>query len=334
MIQNSMKSNMEWINRTIAANGLEKAGPMRIISTELGRENYTFDVVQPVRKAGTGDDEEENQAGAEQENGDEGQADDNQTEENQDENGGEEAAGQDQAAGDDAAPVRVPTMPPAPVRAAAGEPLEGLKLQGPVKYVRQPARSAATATYVGFMAELENVRNALRAWALTQGYEPTGRPYEVYKNGIDNAFTADENNQAQGQFDVYWDLKSGRPASSARRVHDAARFVWSTAKDACRRANAPAPPVNACSPHAARCWPAARWRWLRTPRTAPKAWRRHGCRPRRRSRSVTDSHWRRWRRARRRGSRGSRWSLCSRAHCCSPAAWRRLRWEEAADLRR
>jgi hypothetical protein len=80
-------------------------------------------------------------------------------------------------------------------------------LQGPVKYVRQPARSAAAATYVGFMAELENVRNAVRAWALTQGYEPTGRPYEVYKNGVDQAFTADANNQPQGQFDVYWDLK-------------------------------------------------------------------------------------------------------------------------------
>ena len=53
-IQNSMKSNMEWINRTIAASGLERAGPMRIVSTELGRENYNFDVVQPVRKAGTG----------------------------------------------------------------------------------------------------------------------------------------------------------------------------------------------------------------------------------------------------------------------------------------
>ena len=201
VIQNSMKSNMEWINRTIAASGLEKAGPMRIISTELGRENYTFDVVQPVRKAGTGGDEAEDQADeAQDENEDENQG--------EGENAGQDAAAQDEdAAGDDAAPTKIATMPRAPVQPAAGEPLEGLKLQGPVKYVRQPARGAATATYVGFMAELENVRNALRAWALTQGYEPTGRPYEVYKNGIDNAFTANENNQPQGQFDVYWDLK-------------------------------------------------------------------------------------------------------------------------------
>lgn len=186
-IQNSMKSNMEWINRTIAASGLERAGPMRIVSTELGRENYNFDVVQPVRKAGTGG---ADAAGAAPQEGQEDQA-------------GAETA----AADEGAAPAKTPTLPPAPIRAATGPELTGLSLQGPVTYVRQPARGAATATYVGFMAELENVRNALRAWAVTQGYEVTGRPYEVYKNGIDKAFTADANQQPQGQFDVYWDLK-------------------------------------------------------------------------------------------------------------------------------
>ena len=199
-IQNSMKSNMEWINRTIAENKLEKAGPMRIISTELGRENYTFDVVQPVRRAGSGGDEDEA--------ADEGD-DQEETAANGDEAEGDSAEGDE-----DAAPAKTPTMPPVPVQAATGEPLEGLKLLGPVKYVRQPARSVATGTYVGFMAELENVRNAVRAWALTQGFEPTGRPYEVYKNGIDKAFTADENNQPQGQFDVYWDLKAPGSASA------------------------------------------------------------------------------------------------------------------------
>ena len=50
-IQASMKANMEWIKRTMDGSGLVAAGPMRIISTELGRENYTFDVVVPVRRA-------------------------------------------------------------------------------------------------------------------------------------------------------------------------------------------------------------------------------------------------------------------------------------------
>lgn len=189
-IQNSMKSNMEWINRTIAASGLSKAGPMRIVSTELGRENYTFDVVQPVRR-GAGPATDAATASADEEKD---EADD---------------AGTDAAAGDDAAdvPAMTKALPAVTFQAASGAELTGLKLQGPVKYLRAPARSAATATYVGFMAELENVRNAVRAWALTQGYEATGRPYEVYKNGIDKAFTADSNNQPQGQFDVYWDLK-------------------------------------------------------------------------------------------------------------------------------
>jgi hypothetical protein len=48
---------------------------------------------------------------------------------------------------------------------------------------------------------LENVHNALRAWALTQGYEVTDRPYELYKNGVDQAFTED------GQYDVFWTVK-------------------------------------------------------------------------------------------------------------------------------
>ena len=98
-----------------------------------------------------------------------------------------------------------PAAPAAPVRAeviaAGGEPLTGLKLLGPVQYERVEAHRAATATYNGYMAELENVRNALRAWTLTQGEDAIGRPYEVYKNGIDAAFTAD------GQYDVYWGIK-------------------------------------------------------------------------------------------------------------------------------
>lgn len=139
-IKASMKANMEWIKRTMDASGLVATGPIRIISTELGRENYTFDIAQPVRRADAG--------------------------------------------------------------AVAGEsPLTGLKLQGPVHYVQTKAGRAATASYTGYMAELENVRNALRAWALTQGLEVTDRPYEDYKNGVDQAFT--EN----GEYDVYWTLK-------------------------------------------------------------------------------------------------------------------------------
>jgi hypothetical protein len=141
VIEKSMRANMEWINRTMAASGLVAAGPMRIVTSEQGRETYTFDVAQPVRKAS-------------------------------------EAEG----------------------AAASGE-LTGLSLQGPVKYQLLPARRAVTAKFIGYIRELENVRNALRAWSAPRGFEVTDRPYEVYDSGIDGAFKED------GQFTAYWMIK-------------------------------------------------------------------------------------------------------------------------------
>lgn len=133
-IQASMTSNSEWIKRVIDANGLEAVGPLRIVTTDLGRETYTFDVVQPVRKKD-------------------------------------------------------------------GGAITSVATQGPVQHVQSPASKAAVASYTGYMAELENVRNALRAWAATHGYEVKDRAFEDYKSGVAGAFT--EN----GQFDVYWPVK-------------------------------------------------------------------------------------------------------------------------------
>jgi len=164
-IKQSMKSNSEWIKRTMDANDLEPAGPLRIVSTELGRENYTFDVVQPVRRKGAG-----------------GAADDD--------------AAEGEGEGDEAA------QPVAQAPAADEGPLEVTIPEGaPVEYIRVEAGKAAAGDYVGYMAELENVRNAVRAWAMTHGHEVTDRPFEIYKNGIDEAFT--EN----GEFQVFWRLK-------------------------------------------------------------------------------------------------------------------------------
>ena len=153
----SMKADMEWIKRSMESSGLVAAGPMRIISTEFGRENYTFDVAQPVRRGGAAKADEKKGAGA------------------------------------DAAVAEAP--------ADAMVPLTGLKLQGPVKAVDTKAGRAAIVSYTGYLMGLENVHNALRAWVLTQGQEVVDRPWDVYKNGIDQAIT--EN----GQYDVYWKLK-------------------------------------------------------------------------------------------------------------------------------
>ena len=134
-IEASITANNEWLKRVMDANGLEAVGSLRVISTDLGRETYNFDVAQVVRKK-------------------------------------------------DGSAVGKPT------------------LQGPVLHVQTPATKVATAAYTGYMAELDKVRNALRAWALTSGYEIADRPYESYKAGIAPSFT--EN----GQFDVYYPLKN------------------------------------------------------------------------------------------------------------------------------
>ncbi len=51
-IRKSIQDNQEWIKRAMEANGLEAAGPVRIVTTDFGAEKYAFDVAQPVRKAG------------------------------------------------------------------------------------------------------------------------------------------------------------------------------------------------------------------------------------------------------------------------------------------
>jgi hypothetical protein len=161
MIKASIKANQEWIKRVMESNGLEAAGPVRIITTDFGAEKYAFDVAQPVRKRSG-------------------------------------AAAPKPADGDKAKPE---AAAPAPVATASTGPLRVSVSGTPVKYEHRDAHQAASASYTGYMAELDAVRSSLRAWAMTNGYEVTDRPYESWKGGVDQAFTAD------GTFDVYWAIK-------------------------------------------------------------------------------------------------------------------------------
>ncbi len=163
VIKASIKANQEWIKRVMESNGLEAAGPVRIITTDFGAEKYAFDIAQPVRKRSSAS------TTAKPANG-------------------------DKTKPEAAAPVAVAAP-------ASTGPLKVSVSGTPVQYVRLEARKAASASYTGYMAELDAVRNSLRAWAMTNGYEVTDRPYESWKNGVDQAFTAD------GQFDVYWAVK-------------------------------------------------------------------------------------------------------------------------------
>lgn len=160
-IKASIKQNQEWIKRVMEANGLVAAGPVRIITTDYGTEKYAFDVAQPVRKGTAAP-----KADA-------------------------AAAGEGEAA---------PAAAPAPV-ASTGELKVTIPSGAPVEYVRTEPRKLAFASYTGYMAELDNQRNALRAWAVTAGHEVVDRPFESYKSGVDGAFEGD------GKFDIYWAVK-------------------------------------------------------------------------------------------------------------------------------
>ncbi|GAB3089920.1 polyketide cyclase [Lysobacter terrae] len=138
-IQNQMKTNIEWIKKNIAANGLEAVGPVRIITNEYGSSIYSFDVAQQVRKAGAD-----------------------------------------------------PTVK-----------LEGLKLANNVELLYNPPSKTAVVAFKGHMSNLQNVRDALRAWAMTRGYETTERAYESWKNGIDPGFAPGQ----EGEYDVVWSVK-------------------------------------------------------------------------------------------------------------------------------
>jgi hypothetical protein len=160
VIKASIKANQEWIKRVMESNGLEAAGPVRIITTDFGTEKYAFDVAQPVRKRS--------------------------------------GSAPKPASGDKA--KEPPIAPPSTTAASTG-PLKVSVSGTPVEYVHVEPHRAASANYTGYMAELDAVRNSLRAWAMTNGYEVADRPYESWKGGVDQAFTAD------GAFDVYWAIK-------------------------------------------------------------------------------------------------------------------------------
>ncbi|ALS95562.1 SRPBCC family protein [Xanthomonas oryzae] len=175
-IKKSIKDNQEWIKRVMDSNGLEAAGPVRIVTTDFASDKYAFDVVQPVRKRAGGAPKTD------------AKADTAKTDAKKDDAKKDGAAA---AAPVDATPV-----------AATGDELKlNIPSEAPVKYQRVPAHRSAFATYAGHMAGLDAVRNSLRAWAATSGMDVTDRPYEAWKGGVDKSFTQD------GTYDVYWAIK-------------------------------------------------------------------------------------------------------------------------------
>ena len=52
LIENAISSIEATVSRTLAANGLQAAGPYRLVTTDYNSANYGYDLVQPVTKAG------------------------------------------------------------------------------------------------------------------------------------------------------------------------------------------------------------------------------------------------------------------------------------------
>lgn len=159
-IRKSIEDNQEWIKRAMEANGLEAAGPVRIVTTDFASDKYAFDVAQPVRKKSGA------APAADKKDGDAAKAD-----------------------------------APAPVASTDGKLNVKIPAGNPVTYSHVNAHRSSFASYTGHMAGLDVARNALRAWATTNGDEVIDRPYESWKGGVDKAFTTD------GTYDVYWSVK-------------------------------------------------------------------------------------------------------------------------------
>jgi hypothetical protein len=102
---------------------------------------------------------------------------------------------------EEAAAAAAPVTPPSAPVASTVEMKVTIPSGAPVTYVRTEARKSAFASYTGYMAELDNQRNALRAWAVTSGHEVVDRPYESWKSGVDGSF------EPTGKFDIYWAVK-------------------------------------------------------------------------------------------------------------------------------
>lgn len=203
----AVDNNWKWIKQVMDKNGLEAAGPLRLVTTEYGAENYAFDLMQPVRKKGTGPKSEEDEE-------DEDKAD----EEKEDDEGKDEEEGQEGEEGVDeeaeSDEPKVVTLPDeyAALPAIAPPPLLEVKIEGdnnPVKFGQSYTGRAVYTTFYGHPAGLSAIRDQLRAWALVHGEEPTDRPFDEYIKGPLDSFAPD------AEFIVYWPLKlPGDPAGA------------------------------------------------------------------------------------------------------------------------
>lgn len=182
-----MQTQMKWIRQVMDKNALEAAGPMRVVTTEYGAETYSYDVVQPVRKKGTG-------PAALAAAADESAAADRVA---ASEGDGEAVEGE---AGEDGDALEAPLETAVTATAMPLEPLD-VTLEGPVQLRQSYVGRAISTRYDGHPAGLAAVRDHLRAWGMTHGETTQERPFEEYLQDIDDSFGG------EARFNAYWPIK-------------------------------------------------------------------------------------------------------------------------------
>lgn len=197
----AMTNQLKWIEQTMEANDLEAAGPLRIITNEFGSDAYGFDVVLPIRKQGTGPEEESTDEASDEE----APAGDAEAAEGAE---GDEAA-EGEAGGEYIAEIAQPrveldaaldaTTMPERLEVKIEDGRNGAK--NPVLYLQVPAHRAAVTTYVGPSPGLPRVRDLVRAWAMVNGAETADRPYEDYRIEIKDMLSE------TAEFQVYWPVR-------------------------------------------------------------------------------------------------------------------------------
>ena len=176
-VEEAMVKAIDELNKALAANRLEAAGPVRLITTNFGGEFYEFDVAIPfnVPEGASFIDPAEEAA--------------------------ERAAAHAEAvtkAEAEGQPAPAAPEEPAPTALPL---LADLKLTEPVQQGVSYGGKVLTTTYAGHPAALPLLRDQLRAYAATHGEQVHDRAFEEYLTDITSTAAED------AEFKIYWPIR-------------------------------------------------------------------------------------------------------------------------------
>ncbi|MCK7594932.1 SRPBCC family protein [Pseudomarimonas salicorniae] len=176
-VEEAMVKAIEDLRKALAANKLEAAGPVRLITTNFGGEFYEFDVAIPF----------------------------NLPEDPSFIDPAEEAAKRAEAHAEAVAKAEA-AGEPVPQAPAEPEPtplplLAGLQLPDTVQQGVTYGGKVVTTTYQGHPAALPLLRDQLRAYAATHGHQVHDRAFEEYLTDITETAAED------AEFKIYWPIR-------------------------------------------------------------------------------------------------------------------------------